>query len=134
MAISPVSTGDSLLNGILDRIRAPEYGKDLRSPLVDAVNRCFTLAILRTGSPRNGVTRDAINEHVARIRTAYYGEEVRDALKTVLILCHAAGDLEVSSAENNFLNQMIEAQTGEDIRNGMLNSIAGCGQALIRTI
>ena len=126
MAISNVTSSDSILNAYLGIIRSAYTGRDARSAMADAVNRCYVCAVQKAGGAKNGVTRSVINVHIDRIRNAVFGEEVRDALKTGLTLCYSARDKSVPSAETTYFNNLITAQTGEDLKNGILNSIAKC--------
>lgn len=128
MAYINVTTSDSILNGYLASLKSSRFGDQARSPLANSLDRCYTLAILKAGSPRGGVTRAVINEHINRIRNAVYGEEVRDALKTGLTLCYSARGISLSGTENTYLTNMINAQLGEDLMNSFLRVIARCCQ------
>lgn len=123
-----IATTDSLLNNCLSQISAAANGRDARSGIVSAIDRCYSLAVIRAGSPKNGITRSVINVHLNRIRNAVFGEEVRDAIRTALRQCYSARGISVSSAANSAMNAMIEAQTGPDLKATILESIARCGQ------
>ena len=123
-----IETTDALLNNCLGIIRAAANGRDARAGIASAVDRCYSLAVARAGSPKNGITRSVINVHINRIRNAVFGEEVRDALRTALRQCYSARGISVSSAANSSMNAMIEAQTGPALKETILESIARCGQ------
>ena len=131
MAIYNGTTSDPVLNGYLAGIRFGRYGKDVRSDIAMSAERCYQLAITRVGGTKYGVTSAHIAEHTSRIRTAVFGEEVRDAIKTVLTLCYTARGKSVPSAENTIFTNMINAQTGEDLKNGILMAIVKCCQDVI---
>ena len=122
------STSDSILNGYLAGIRSAEYGKEARSSMAGALDRCYQLAVIKAGGAKNGVTSAAIAVHTARIKNAVYGEEVRDALKMGLQLVFSARGISVSSTMSSILTGMIDAQTGEDLKNYILRSIVRCYQ------
>lgn len=126
MAIYTGQTSDTIINGCLVTIRSAEYGKDARSAMANSVQRCYELAKLRAGSV--SVPQSSITEHTLRIRNAVFGEEVRDALKTGLELCYEACGINVSSAESTYFNNLINAQTGEDLKNEILRCIVKCCQ------
>lgn len=128
MAIVNISTQDPLLNQYLTSITAGEYGRDIRSPLASAVERCYDLAVMRAGGVINGVFFTDIKEHSDRIRTAAFGEEVRDALKTGLILSFTARGINPSTEMNNLFVSLMDAQTGEDLKNNILLCVGRCGQ------
>ena len=126
MAVSTMKSGDSLLNAHLGIIRSADSGRDARAAMADSLDRCYVRAITKAGGAKNGVTRSVINVHIDRIRTAVFGEEVRDALKTGLTLCYSARGISMTSDETTYLNNLINAQTGEALKNGIINSIAKC--------
>ena len=132
MAIYSGNTNDSTINAYLSAIRSAEYGKDARSPMALAIMRCYSLAIVKAGGPQNGVTNAAVTEHANRVRNAVFGEEVRDALKMGLQLCYSARGVTPSSSANTIFNNLIGAQTGEDLKNGILMSIVRCVQEVNR--
>lgn len=131
MAISNVTSSDSLLNAHLGIIRTSDTGSEARKAIADSVDRCYARAIQRAGWAHNNVTRAVIDVHINRIRNAIFGEEVRDALRTGLSLCYSARGISMSSAENTNLDNLINAQTGEDLKNGILESIARCCRDVI---
>lgn len=131
MAISTATSSDSLLNAHLGIIRSADTGRDARSAMANALDRCYVRAVQKAGWARNGVTRAVIDVHINRIRNAVFGEEVRDALKTGLTLCYSARGISMSSTETTNLTNLINAQTGEDLKNGILNSIVRCCQDVI---
>lgn len=126
MAIVDVSTSDSYVNSYLAAIRRVEYGREARAPIASALDRCYRLALMKAGKTYNTTTAAIINEHLNRIRTAIFGEEVRDAIRTGIEKCYAARNKSISTAENNYLTSLIEAQTAEDLLNAILRSIALC--------
>lgn len=126
MAIYSTPVNDGTLENYMTAIRTAEYGKDARSPMAQALMRCYNLAIVKAGGPQNGVTTNAVNTHANRIRNAVFGEEVRDALKMGLQLVYSARGITPSSSANNVFTRLIEAQTGEELKNGILESIAVC--------
>lgn len=126
MAIVNVSTTDSYVNSYLAVIRGAEYGREVRSSIASAVDRCYRLALLKAGKAYNTTTAAVINEHLNRIRNAVFGEEVRDAIRTGIEKCYTARNKAISTAENNYLTSLIEAQTAEDLLNAILRSIALC--------
>ena len=128
MAVYNGTSSDSLLNNHLSIIRTADYGSQARASIANAVDRCYTLAVIKAGYARNGVTRAVINEHINRIRNAVFGEEVRDALKTGLTLCYSARGISLSSAEQTYLTNLINAQIGEDLKNYILRSFVQCCQ------
>ena len=128
MAIDSVTTPDSLVNSYIGIIRSAEFGRDARSAMANSVDRCYTIAVIRAGGPKNGVTRDKIDEHIERIRTAVYGEEVRDALRTGIVLCYSARGIDQTNTIINYLANLIDAQRSEDLKNAILRSIAQCCQ------
>ncbi len=132
MAIDTQMTGDGTLDACLSMIRAAEYGKDARVPVAQAVTRCYELAVIRAGGPQNGVTSAAVNVHANRIRNAYFGEEVRDAIVAGLRLCYEARGASPSASASNIFSRLIEAQTGEDLKNGILRSVVFCGREVSR--
>lgn len=126
MAIYNGKTSDSVLNGYLSSIRGAEYGSDARAPMANSVQRCYELAKLKVGQTL--VPQTSITTHTNRIRNAVFGEEVRDALKMGLALCYQARNIAVTSAETTYFNNLISAQTGEDLKNGILRCIVKCCQ------
>lgn len=124
MAIYTGNSSDSVLNSYLDAIRSAEYGKEARSAMANSVQRCYELAKNRSGS--EAVPQSSITEHTNRIKKAVFGEEVRDALKMGLTLCYAARGISVTSTETTYFNNLINAQTGEALKNGILRSIVKC--------
>lgn len=127
MSIYNGQSSDGVLNGYLSMIRGAEYGRDARSPIAMAVQRCYEIANERISSQHN-VPQSAITEHTNRIRNAVFGEEVRDALKMGLQVVYAAAGVSIPNIENNYFNEMIDARTGEDLKNGILHSIIRCCQ------
>ena len=132
MAIYTGTTGDNVLDSYLSAIRSAEYGKDARSPMAASVIRCYDLAIIKAGGPKNGVTLASIQVHTNRIQNAVFGEEVRDALKMGLQLVYSARGVSPSATANSIFNNLIYAQTGEDLKNGILQSIVRCCQEVNR--
>lgn len=130
MAITIPVANDNAINGFINVIAAAERGRNARSALAGAVERCYTLAVRKAGGiAQNGVTESMVNEHVDRISTAVFGEEVRDALRTGLLLCYSArGVSPVPQSETAYLKQLIDAQTGEDLKNAIMLTIATCCQ------
>lgn len=124
MAIYTGDSSDSVLNSYLGVIRSAEYGKDARSAMANSVQRCYELAKIKSGSAT--VSQSLITEHTNRIKNAVFGEEVRDALKTGLTLCYDARGISVPSTETTYFNNLINAQIGEDLKNGILLSIVKC--------
>ena len=132
MAIYNGTTNDTVLNSYLAAIRSAEYGKDARSGMAASVERCYQLAVIKAGGARNGITSAHIAEHSALIRSAVFGEEVRDALKMGLQLVYSARGVSPSSTANSIFDQLIYAQTGEDLKNNILMSIVRCCQEVNR--
>lgn len=128
MSIVSVTVSDSRLNNYIKTIRYAEYGKDMRSPLSNSVERLYAIVLTKPGTPKNGVTKDIINVHVNRIRTAVFGEEVRDALITGIELCYSARGISQSSSIVAYLNSLRNAQKAEDLKNAIIQSIARCCQ------
>lgn len=128
MSIYNGTSSDSLLNGYLSSIWSAETGKDARASMAGALERLYTIVLIKVGSPRNGITKADILEHVDRIRNAVFGEEVRDAFKTGIQLCYSARGITMSSNEQSFLDSLIESQLGEDLKNAILKSIVQCCQ------
>ena len=126
MAISNITSPDSVLNVYLGIIRSANTGKDARSAISSAVDRCYVCAVQKAGGAKNGITKSVINVHISRINNAVFGEEVRDALMTALTLCYSARDISIPNTENTYFNNLMKAQTGEELKNGILNSIAKC--------
>ena len=126
MSIYNGRTSDDVLNGYLGIIRLAECGKDARSAMANSVQRCYELAKIKVGGAL--VPQSSISEHTNRILSAYFGEEVRDALKTGLQLCYTARNITPSATANSLFNQLIEAQTGEGLKNGILMCIVRCCQ------
>lgn len=132
MAIYTGNSNDTVLNSYLAAIRSAEYGKDARSGMAASVERCYELAVQRAGGAKNGVTKAKIQVHTTRIRNAVFGEEVRDALKMGLQLVYSARGVSPSSIANTELTALIDAQTGEDLKNGILKTIVRCCQEVNR--
>lgn len=132
MAIVSVATSDSIINGYLGAIVSAKTGKDARPSIANAVDRLYTIVLIKIGSPRNGITREVINEHVNRIRNAVFGEEVRDAFVTAIQLCYSARGISLTSTEQMFLTNLMETQIGEELKNNFLRAIAGCCQDVRR--
>lgn len=130
MSIYTGKSNDDVLNTFLAVIRIAESGKDARAPIANSVQRCYELAKIRVGA--TNVSQAAITEHTNRIRNAYFGDEVRDALKTGLQLCFTARAVSPSSSMNTILTNLIDAQTGEDLKNQILMSIVRCCQEVNR--
>ena len=130
MSIYNGRTSDDVLNGYLGIIRLAECGKDARSAMANSVQRCYELAKIKVGGAL--VPQSSISEHTNRILNAYFGEEVRDALKTGLQLCFIARAVSPSSSMNTILTNLIDAQTGEDLKNQILMSIVRCCQEVNR--
>lgn len=130
MSIYQGNTSDDFLNGCLGLIRTAEYGKDARAGMANSVQRCYELAKIKVGA--TNVSQAAITEHTNRIRNAYFGEEVRDALRTGLLLCFTARAVSPSSTMTSYLTKLIDAQTGEDLKNYILMSIVRCCQEVNR--
>lgn len=130
MSIYNGRTSDDVLNGYLGIIRLAECGKDARSAMANSVQRCYELAKIKVGGAL--VPQSSISEHTNRILNAYFGEEVRDALKTGLQLCFTARAVSPSSSMNTILTNLIDAQTGEDLKNQILMSIVRCCQEVNR--
>lgn len=128
MSIYSGASSDSILNMYIDGIRSAEFGKDARTSMANAIDRLYSIVLAKLGSPRNGVTRDVINEHINRIRNAVFGEEVRDAFRTAIQLCYSARGISVSGAEQSILNNLINSQLSEDLKNAILQSIVRCCQ------
>lgn len=126
MAIYSTPTGDNVLDSYMSSIVSARYGKDARASMAMAVMRCYSVAIVKAGGPQNGVTSAMVTVHADRIRNAVFGEEVRDALKMGLQLCCSARGKTPSTAMNNAFTRLIDAQTGEELKNGILESIAIC--------
>lgn len=120
-----IKTSDSIVNGCLTMILSARFGRDARAPMSNAVDRCYNIAIQKSGVT-HGVTRAKMNEHLNRIENAVFGEEVRDALKTALTMCYTARGESMSSAESGYLTDLIQAQTAEDFKNAILKSISKC--------
>lgn len=130
MSIYNGRTSDDVLNGYLGIIRLAECGKDARSAMANSVQRCYELAKIKVGGAL--VPQSSISEHTNRILNAYFGEEVRDALKMGLQLCFTARAVSPSSSMNTILTNLIDAQTGEDLKNQILMSIVRCCQEVNR--
>lgn len=130
MSVYTGTTNDDVLNAQLAVIRQAENGKDARAAMAVSVQRCYELAKIRTGMVL--VSQASITEHTNRIRNAYFGEEVRDALKMGLQLCYTARNVAPSSTANAIFTQLIDAQTGEALKNGILMSIVRCCQEVNR--
>lgn len=126
MPIYNGTTNDRTLNSYLSSIRGAEYGKNARSAMANAVQRCYELAKIKVGQTL--VPQSSITEHTNRIKNAVYGEEVRDALKMGLALCYQARDISVTGTENTYFTNLIDAQTGEDLKNSILRCIVKCCQ------
>lgn len=126
MSVPHVTSSDARLNGYLDVIYVAEYGKNARSAMAHAIDRCYRIVLTKVGTPRNGVTQAAIDIHKNRVLNAVFGEEVRDALRAGLTLCYSARGISVTSAENTNFTNLINAQTGEDLKTAILNSIERC--------
>ena len=126
MAITTDKSTDSELNRYLDIFRRVEFGRDARSTLVSAVNRCYVLAVKRAGYPRNGVTQSVINVHLMRIDSAVFGEEVRDAIATGLELCYSARGISVNNTARQGFAAIRNCQLAEDLKNNILLALMRC--------
>lgn len=126
MAIYTGQTSDNTVNGCLSSIRAAEYGMDARAPMANAIQRCYELAKIKAGSAV--VPQASVTAQTNRVRNEVYGDDVRDAFRNGILLCYQARKISVTSAETGYLNNMIYAQTGEDLKNNILRSIVKCCQ------
>lgn len=124
MSIYNGNANDEKVNQYLATIRQAEQGKGARSAMANAVQRCYELAKIRVGTVP--VSQSTITEHTDRIRNAYFGEEVRDALKTGLYLCYTTRGISHSTSADLAFSKLTDAQTGEDLKNGILMSICKC--------
>ena len=119
MAITPIKTYDAQLNSYIFQLQHAEYGSESRTPLANALYRCYQLAI-------NGIPSGEVITHINRIKNAVYGEEVRDALKMGLTLCYTIKGLQVSSSENSIFKYMTECVYGKDLLYYMAIAIQRC--------
>lgn len=126
MSIYNGKSNDDVLNTYLAVIRIAESGKDARASMANSVQRCYELAKIKAGA--TSVSQAAITEHTNRIKNAYFGEEVRDALKMGLQLCYTARGITPSTTASTLFNNLIDAQTGEALKNGILQCIVRCCQ------
>lgn len=128
MAIYDGKTGDKLLDSNLSAIVSAQNGKEARSPMASAIERCYDVAVVKAGGAQNNVTKAKVVVHSNRVRNAIYGEEVRDALKMGLQLVFSARGKSPSATATSIFNSLIAAQTGEDLKNNILKSIVRCYQ------
>lgn len=126
MAIYTGQTNDSTVNGCLSSIRSADYGSDARSAMANAIQRCYELAKSKAGTV--AVPQADVTTQTNRVRNEVYGDDVRDAFRNGILLCYQARIISVTSAETGYLNNMIYAQTGEDLKNNILRSIVKCYQ------
>lgn len=126
MAIYTGQTNDSTINGHLSSIRGAEYGINARAAMAAAIQRCYELAKIKAGATH--VAQSTITAQTNRVRNEVYGDNVRDAFRNGITLCYQARGISVTSAETGYLNNMIYAQTGEDLKNNILRSIVKCCQ------
>lgn len=119
MAIKAFRTYDATLNSYISQLQNAKYGVDARVPLMNALSRCYQLALNKAPSV-------AVVMHINRIKNAIFGEEVRDALKMGLSLCYTDKGLSVSSSENNIFKYMTESVYGSDVLYYMALAIQRC--------
>ena len=118
------TTADAQLNGYLSTIAAAKYGKDARAAMANAIQRCYVVAKIRSGSAI--VSQSAITEHTDRIRNAVFGEEVRDAFQSGILLCYTERGKPVSSPQNLFLSSFMMAKKGVDLKTYINSVLVRC--------
>lgn len=126
MAIYTGKTSDSTINGHLFTIRNAEFGIDARTPMASSIQRCYELAKIKAGA--TNVPQSTITTQTNRIKSEAYGDDVRDAFNNGILLCYQSRGIDVPSAQTGILNTVMQAQTGEDLKNGILRSIVKCYQ------
>lgn len=126
MSIYQGTTTDSLLNGHLSSIRSAEYGRDARAPMASAVQRCFEIA--NSHASGSHVNPYVVTEAANSVRSEVYGDNVRNAFITGLRYSYQARGISVPYVQETFFNEVIYAQLGEDLKNGILKSIVRCYQ------
>ena len=126
MAIYTGQTDDNTVNGSLFTIRNAEFGIDARSPMASAIRRCYELAKIKIGATL--IPQSSVDEQTNRVMNEIYGDNVRDAFRNGILLCYQARGRSVPDVELDLLNNVIYAQTGEDLKNNILKSIVKCCQ------